>query len=71
MEIGELVRQAKDFVLKHGGHPTLLVASGEKGRLSIYLPDFPSDHEEKMLYLFGAGRQAAQTGSPASWIKCS
>ena len=69
MEIGELVRQAKDFVLRHGGHPTVLVASGENGRLYIYLPDFPNNYEEKLLCLFGAGKQAAQTGSPGKLDK--
>jgi hypothetical protein len=63
VEFGELVRQAKDYVLKHGSHPTVLVASGEQGRQYIYLPDFPNRSEEKILYLFGAGKQTAQFGS--------
>jgi len=57
VELIEMVRQAKDFVLRHGGHPTVLVASGEHGREYIYLPDFPSRHEEKILCLFGASKR--------------
>lgn len=64
MEIADMVREAKEFVLKHGEHLTLLVASGEKGRLYIYLPDFPDEYAEKVHFLFNVGREAGATKSP-------
>ncbi len=67
--MAEVVPMSKDFVLKHGGHPTVLIVSGEHGRRYLYLPDFPSDYAEKVLFLFGGGKQTARLGNVGTLSK--
>jgi len=51
----QVIRQAKEIVLKYGEHIPLLLAFGAMDAAHIMLEDSPDEHEEKIRYLMRAG----------------
>jgi len=58
--VEDVLRQAKDFVLRHGYHPPVLWIQGTNGRKYILFEEFPNEYEEKVALMYVAGKQLAQ-----------
>jgi hypothetical protein len=56
MEMEEIVRLATTIVLKQGYHAPQLLVWGERGAGSVLCADFPNEYEEKLAYMFTAGK---------------
>src|ERR1700682_4994581 len=52
----EIVRTAKVVVLKQGYHATMLFLDGTIAKAPMILEEFPNEHEDKIKYLYHAGK---------------
>jgi len=59
----QVVRLAKDVVLRQGYHVPQLVLCGTKGNAAVVLPDFPNEHEEKVTYMMLTGKYLSKNHS--------
>lgn len=62
IDIEEIIRLAKDYVLRHGDHPPTLYVHGTVDNAALPFYAFPDVHEKKILFLAHAGKQLAESG---------
>src|SRR5690348_986325 len=59
----EIVQIAKGIALKYGCHAPQLLLFGEQGVVPMTFLDFPGEQEEKISYMFGAGKHCSSNHS--------